>query len=628
MKKFLCVVLVVVLGILFSVSVFAGGSAQVVDTRPATVVAGQTVNLGALSSCQSNYSDSIIGYDIQSRVLTLKKNGVVLTGAGELYKVQLGSNVTNFTLSNANITATSREPLFGIHGNRDYINKITVIGNNVVTAKDNGYFFTVGRTELFGDGTLTLKGSGNLAPLAYDLKERNFAEIVEEYQNSRCDLIVGCGALIVEDSPLVLNTLMVEDGRVYLYNGARIDFLWLNGGYLFASMTKIPDYTEEEAFTLSVWDRMYFNGGGIKVEPYEGAAGSIRYKGCGLNGATIDILSGEGFVDNSVWADYWNYHTITDTFESVINPAYVPEEEIIESAPAESKPEEKPQESTLEVQDRLNIDDAEKVDYGEVLNVGELVSLKKDVCDKDGRWAYSYVNKRLVIYKTGVCLTGENKSLSIEPTKGASTINIKDLTIDSTGATCACGKSCAICNGKSYPVFQMINVVGKNSITVAEGAVLYWVSDSLELNGNGKVTFIGNNFAFSDPALTVYVSGANVTFTGNTDFKEILVTGGAITLPKGNEEANVINRSADGKLYFSHLGLKTEADFPCVGLSHQGAVLQGGSAATPGENWNISTNIGNKTVSIGLIWVILVPTVSVIIITGLVIALIRKNKKA
>ena len=174
----------------------------------------------------------------------------------------------------------------------------------------------------------------------------------------------------------------------------------------------------------------------------------------------------------------------------------------------------------------------------------------------------------------------------------------------------------------------MINVAGKNSITVAEGAVLYWVSDSLELNGNGKVTFIGNNFAFSDPALTVYVSGANVTFTGNTDFKEILVTGGAITLPKGNEEANVINRSADGKLYFSHLGLKTEADFPCVGLSHQGAVLQGGTAATPGENWNISTNIGNKTVSIGLIWVILVPTVSVITITGLVIALVRKNKKA
>ena len=271
----------------------------------------------------------------------------------------------------------------------------------------------------------------------------------------------------------------------------------------------------------------------------------------------------------------------------------------------------------------FNFDESE-----EAVNVSEFVNCDSDMEDSNGRWYYNAQDKRLVIYKTGVCLTGENKSLSIEPTKGASTINIKDLTIDSTGATCACGKSCAICNGKSYPVFQMINVVGKNSITVAEGAVLYWVSDSLELNGNGKVTFIGNNFAFSDPALTVYVSGANVTFTGNTDFKEILVTGGAITLPKGNEEANVINRSADGKLYFSHLGLKTEADFPCVGLSHQGAVLQGGSAATPGENWNISTDIGNKTVSIGLIWVILVPTVSVITITGLVIALIRKNKKA
>ena len=97
-------------------------------------------------------------------------------------------------------------------------------------------------------------------------------------------------------------------------------------------------------------------------------------------------------------------------------------------------------------------------------------------------------------------------------------------------------------------------------------------------------------------------------------------------MPKGNDEINITNRSRDSKLYFSHLGKKTKADFSSVGYPYTGAVLQGGTVATPGANWSSTGDKDNRTISISLIWVILVPLVLVLTIIGLVIALIRKNK--
>ena len=259
--------------------------------------------------------------------------------------------------------------------------------------------------------------------------------------------------------------------------------------------------------------------------------------------------------------------------------------------------------------------ETQKVTSAGTVDVGMFIDTTSDMEDGDGLWYYHAADKRLTLNKTNICLTGENPGISIEPTEGSDKLYIKDLTIDSTGAKCACGKSCAFCCAHAVPLFLMVNVEGENSITVATGSVMYWVSDSLELYGNGRVTFIGNEFAFSDPGLTVRVSGADVTFTGETDFANIIIDGGSLTLPYSNQSALITNKSSDSRVYFDNDGKLTE-------------VAYGTKTPSAGETWPdnaVNSKDDPMIISVNIIWVVLAPLILTFVTVGLLIALIYKR---
>ncbi len=493
MKKIIAVTLTVLL--LLTVSVAAAKEAPVMNS---------VVDISLLTE---DYSDRFIDYDHADRTLTIKKTELTLTGSNDNLTVVLTETVGDVILENCSIHS-NKEFVFGTEKEADYFVLFTVYGSNELSA-DNSFIFNIKNVDILGNGSLTIKGTGKIQNCTTILKGSIYADIQYGYDLQHCIFSVSAPVNItVENGPFTTNQLNILDGTVLLKNGAQVDSLMLDGDL---TVTQQEDYgaPENERFSLIIWDRLYFDGGRLCAEPYPNGGGSIRYRGCNtLN--TPELIDGQALINNSMYTNPEQYHSVTDRYEAVI-----PKEEPVEEPDTEPAP----------LQDYSGWDEESLV-----LDVSALENSRVSY-EIPHLWSYDHQTFRLTLSATSITLTGTNESISIAPDKGVDSITLQDLNISSRSAKCVCDKNDVFCSGKTTPQPIKIYIKGNNTVNIASGSALYWVSDSLELYGNGKIIFTGNGFAFSSPSLSLYINGPVAEFSSDTDYKDITVIRGMYISP-------------------------------------------------------------------------------------------------